>query len=230
MLWGCCLYSLDCREHQFSETAAASERGDTAFGPGAGPDFPQNRGKRTTGSPLRRGRYRRTTAWGATGTQMGRRGPRRWNLASSAHALRAKGRVHIRSPQVRQGSEYSAHPQGCRGPQRAPQAPIRGKGGTGWALGRSRPRLFFWRRDSYVRRQPPPRFQDYATARRLAHHVPLPRSPPHEHHASALAGRQSEVLQELLGHADISLTLNVYSHVLPDMGDAAAGAMDAALG
>jgi integrase len=35
---------------------------------------------------------------------------------------------------------------------------------------------------------------------------------------------------ELLGHADISLTLNVYSHVLPDMGDAAAGAMDAALG
>ena len=37
-------------------------------------------------------------------------------------------------------------------------------------------------------------------------------------------------VQELLGHADISLTLNVYSHVLPDMGDAAAGAMDAALG
>jgi len=36
-------------------------------------------------------------------------------------------------------------------------------------------------------------------------------------------------VQELLGHADISLTLNVYSHVLPDMGDAAAGAMDAAL-
>jgi integrase len=37
-------------------------------------------------------------------------------------------------------------------------------------------------------------------------------------------------VQELLGHADISLTLNVYSHVLPDMGDAAAGAIDAALG
>jgi integrase len=35
---------------------------------------------------------------------------------------------------------------------------------------------------------------------------------------------------ELLGHGDVSLTLNVYSHVLPDMGDAAAGAMDDALG
>jgi integrase len=43
-------------------------------------------------------------------------------------------------------------------------------------------------------------------------------------------GVNPKYVQELLGHADISLTLNVYSHVLPDMGDAAAGAMDAALG
>jgi integrase len=43
-------------------------------------------------------------------------------------------------------------------------------------------------------------------------------------------GVHVKFVQELLGHADISLTLNVYSHVLPDMGDAAAGAMDAALG
>ena len=43
-------------------------------------------------------------------------------------------------------------------------------------------------------------------------------------------GVNPEFVQELLGHADISLTLNVYSHVLPDMGDAAAGAMDDALG
>jgi len=42
-------------------------------------------------------------------------------------------------------------------------------------------------------------------------------------------GVNPKFVQELLGHADISLTLNVYSHVLPDMGDAA-GAMDAALG
>jgi len=42
-------------------------------------------------------------------------------------------------------------------------------------------------------------------------------------------GISPKFVQELLGHADISLTLNVYSHVLPDMGDAAAGAMDDAL-
>ncbi len=43
-------------------------------------------------------------------------------------------------------------------------------------------------------------------------------------------GVNPKFVQELLGHADISLTLNVYSHVLPDMGDAAAGAMDDAIG
>ena len=43
-------------------------------------------------------------------------------------------------------------------------------------------------------------------------------------------GVNPKFVQELLGHADISLTLNVYSHVLPDMGDATADAMEAALG
>jgi integrase len=43
-------------------------------------------------------------------------------------------------------------------------------------------------------------------------------------------GINPKFVQELLGHADISLTLNTYSHVLPDMGDAAADGMDAALG
>jgi hypothetical protein len=43
-------------------------------------------------------------------------------------------------------------------------------------------------------------------------------------------GVNLKFVQELLGNAGISLTLDVYSHVLPDMGDAAAGAMDAALG
>jgi integrase len=43
-------------------------------------------------------------------------------------------------------------------------------------------------------------------------------------------GVHVKLVQELLGHGDVSLTLNTYSHVLPGMGDAAAGAMDEALG
>jgi integrase len=39
-----------------------------------------------------------------------------------------------------------------------------------------------------------------------------------------------KVVSEMLGHASVAITLNTYSHVLPDMGDAAAGGMDAALG
>jgi integrase len=42
-------------------------------------------------------------------------------------------------------------------------------------------------------------------------------------------GVNPKFVQELLGHGDVSLTLNVYSHVLPDMGNQAAIAMDAAL-
>ena len=43
-------------------------------------------------------------------------------------------------------------------------------------------------------------------------------------------GVHAKFVQELLGHGDVSLTLNVYSHVLPDMGNIAASAMDDALG
>lgn len=38
-----------------------------------------------------------------------------------------------------------------------------------------------------------------------------------------------KVVQEVLGHADIALTLNTYSHVMPDMQERAGEAMDAAL-
>ena len=42
-------------------------------------------------------------------------------------------------------------------------------------------------------------------------------------------GVHPKFVQELLGHGDVSLTLNIYPHVLPDMGDQAAMAMEAAL-
>jgi integrase len=36
-------------------------------------------------------------------------------------------------------------------------------------------------------------------------------------------------VQELLGHATITITLDTYSHVLPGMGDQTAAAMESAL-
>ena len=43
-------------------------------------------------------------------------------------------------------------------------------------------------------------------------------------------GVNAKVVSEMLGHASITITLNTYSHVLPDMQDSAADAMEAASG
>ncbi len=42
-------------------------------------------------------------------------------------------------------------------------------------------------------------------------------------------GVHPKFVQELLGHATISITLDTYSHVLPSMGDQVATAMEAVL-
>ena len=42
-------------------------------------------------------------------------------------------------------------------------------------------------------------------------------------------GVNAKVVSEMLGHASITITLNTYSHVLPDMQDSAADAMESAL-
>ena len=39
-----------------------------------------------------------------------------------------------------------------------------------------------------------------------------------------------KVVSEMLGHADVSTTLSIYAHVLPDMQSVAADAADQALG
>ncbi len=43
-------------------------------------------------------------------------------------------------------------------------------------------------------------------------------------------GVNAKVVSEMLGHASITITLNTYSHLSPDMQDSAADAMEAALG
>lgn len=42
-------------------------------------------------------------------------------------------------------------------------------------------------------------------------------------------GVHIKVVQELLGHSSVSVTMDVYSHVLPDMQEKAAAAMDSLL-
>ena len=72
--------------------------------------------------------------------------------------------------------------------------------------------------------------------KRLLHRAGLPtdfRFQDLRHTCATLLLRQGvnpKFVQELLGHGDVSLTLNVYSHVLPSLGDQTATAMDDALG
>ena len=42
-------------------------------------------------------------------------------------------------------------------------------------------------------------------------------------------GMPIKVVSEMLGHADVSITLSIYAHVLPEMRDKAADTMDDAL-
>ncbi|WP_207957067.1 site-specific integrase [Rubrobacter tropicus] len=45
-----------------------------------------------------------------------------------------------------------------------------------------------------------------------------------------LAGNVNpKIVQEMLGHATVAITLDTYSHVLPGMGDQAAAAIESAL-
>lgn len=43
-------------------------------------------------------------------------------------------------------------------------------------------------------------------------------------------GVHSKIVSEMLGHSSVSITLDVYSHVIPGLGDAAALARKDALG
>jgi integrase len=68
----------------------------------------------------------------------------------------------------------------------------------------------------------------------LLEKVEIPRIPFHNlrHTCATLLlsqGVHPKLVQELLGHADISTTLNTYSHVIPSMGGMTASAMEEAL-
>lgn len=69
----------------------------------------------------------------------------------------------------------------------------------------------------------------------LLQHTGLPRIRFHDlrHTCATLllgTGAHAKLVQELLGHSTIAVTLDTYSHILPGMGDGLADAMDEALG
>jgi integrase len=64
-------------------------------------------------------------------------------------------------------------------------------------------------------------------------HLPLIRFHDLRHTAATLLltqGINPKVVSEMLGHASVELTLDTYTHVLPDMQAQVASAMDTALG
>ena len=58
----------------------------------------------------------------------------------------------------------------------------------------------------------------------------LPRPQAHLRHPTANAGIHPKIVSEMLGHSSVSITLDIYSHVIPGLGEAAARAMEDALG
>jgi integrase len=42
-------------------------------------------------------------------------------------------------------------------------------------------------------------------------------------------GVHPKIVSDVLGHSSVTITLDTYSHAIPELGDAAAGAMDDAL-
>ena len=53
----------------------------------------------------------------------------------------------------------------------------------------------------------------------------LPRPRAHVHHAAA-KGIHPKITPEMLGRARANISLDIYSHVIPDLGDVAVGGME----
>jgi len=71
----------------------------------------------------------------------------------------------------------------------------------------------------------------YRSFRPLLERADLPRIRFHDlrHTCATLLlsrGTHPKIVQEMLGHANIAMTMDTYSHVLPDMQEKAADAMD----
>jgi hypothetical protein len=116
-------------------------------------------------------------------------------------------------------------------PEAPPQAPARGAYGAGRALAGQRARVPQRHRRSHATWT-----LTGGSFLRVLRHAGLSETTRfHDlrHTCATLLlsrGAHVKLVQELLGHATISITLDTYSHVLPGMDDGLADAMDDALG
>lgn len=63
-------------------------------------------------------------------------------------------------------------------------------------------------------------------AARGIHAAPVPRPPPHLRRADAPDGAHPKLLQSQMGNASISITLDLYGHLYPDVGADTARALE----
>ncbi len=177
---------------RISEAAAASQRGNTAPLQGAGEDLAGYRLRRPSGSPLRRGRHRR----------------------AQARCRGSRGAIWPSKP----GRSRFSEPKGGY----VFEAPKSGKGRNIRLTQRATAALTKHRKRQLEERLQTPQRQDHGLVFHLnrafeakLRRAELPEIRFHDlrHTYATLLPRQGvnpKLVQELLGHADISLTLNVY--------------------
>jgi integrase len=138
-------------------------------------------------------------------------------------------RLLLGEPKTKKSRRTTPYRSGYGSPQRSPATPDGGNGALGRPLRRSRPRLHHGSRQPHQSHEP--RKRSFAALLKRAE-LPLVRFHDLRHTCATLLfsrGVHPKYVQELLGHANISITLDRYSHVIPGMGDHTARAMEDAL-
>ena len=142
------------------------------------------------------------------------------NATGKAYTLRDQDRPQLREAQERQRPLHKVLPEGHRSPGEPPDPSERGEALGRPTLAGQQPRL------------PDPTGTTTSGTNLLGRHFKpllksagLPQIRLHDlRHTCAtillMAGKHPKYIQELLGHASISLTLDTYSHVIEGMDDA----------
>ena len=164
---------------------------------------------------------------------MGRRGPRRRYAPGAPHPYRLEGRPpRLHGTEDRQEPpEREAHTDDAGGAQEALGAPARRDRPRAGSLWRENGLIFATETGTPLNRQNLGR-RSFKPLLKLAGLPEKTRFHDLRHTCATLLlvkGIHPKVVQELLGHSNIAITLDTYSHVLPGMGDEAADAMENAL-